>query len=85
MRIYKKETQIILDNKYLILKTIGDGRYARYDQSSKHLYRVKLAVNLNNNKHVAIKFLKVHNSGISKHKALECLLKEISILTECEH
>ncbi len=25
------------------------------------------------------------NSGISKHKALECLIKEIKILAECDH
>lgn len=45
---------------------------------------MKLAVDLNSNKQVAIKFLKVH-PGISKHKALECLLKEIKILTQCDH
>jgi serine/threonine protein kinase len=45
---------------------------------------VKLAVDLNSNKHVAIKFLKV-GPGISKHKALECLFKEIKILASCDH
>lgn len=35
-------------------------------------------------KNVAIKFLKVH-SGTSKRKALECLHREIKILSECDH
>lgn len=46
--------------------------------------RVKLAVDLNSNKEVAIKFLKV-NPGVSKRKALDCLHKEIKILSDCEH
>ena len=29
MRQSKKNTQAVLDDKYLVLKTIGDGRYAR--------------------------------------------------------
>jgi hypothetical protein len=29
--------------------------------------------------------LRVSNDSISKHKALECLIKEIKILSECEH
>lgn len=45
---------------------------------------MKLAVDLNKNKQVAIKFLKVHSSG-SKRKALDCLHREIKILSECEH
>ncbi len=45
---------------------------------------MKLAVDVVTNKQVAIKFLKVH-SGISKHKALECLFKEIKILSSCNH
>jgi serine/threonine protein kinase len=48
------------------------------------IYRVKLAVDLNSNKQVAIKFLKVHAGG-SRRKALDCLHKEIKILAECEH
>lgn len=32
MRQSKKNSQQILDGKYLILKTIGDGRYARYSE-----------------------------------------------------
>ncbi len=47
-------------------------------------FRVKLAVEISNNKQVAIKFLKVH-SGVSKWKALECLHREIKILSECDH
>jgi hypothetical protein len=34
---------------------------------------------------VAIKFLRVSNKAISKHKALECLIKEIKILADCDH
>ena len=34
---------------------------------------------------MAIKFLRVHQAGISKHKALECLQKEITILALCDH
>jgi serine/threonine protein kinase len=48
-------------------------------------YRVKLALDLSTNKRVAIKFLRVSNKAISKHKALECLIKEIKILSDCDH
>jgi serine/threonine protein kinase len=48
------------------------------------LCRVKLAIDINTNKQVAIKFLRV-SPGISKHKALECLVKEIKILSECDN
>lgn len=48
------------------------------------LHRVKLAVDLNKNKQVAIKFLKVY-AGSSRRKALDCLHREIKILAECEH
>eukprot|EP00347_Sterkiella_histriomuscorum_P001022 403373639 len=74
MKEQKKPTKSILDNKYMIIKTIGDGRYAK----------VKLAVDMSKGKQVAIKFLKVH-SGTSKRKALECLHREIKILSECDH
>jgi serine/threonine protein kinase len=48
--------------------------------------RVKLAVDLQTNKRVAIKFLKVSKAAsMCKHKALECLIKEIKILAECDH
>lgn len=50
-----------------------------------HFYRVKLAVDLNRNREVAIKFLKVHQSGVSKRKALDCLHREIKILSDCDH
>lgn len=46
---------------------------------------MKLALDLNTNKRVAIKFLRVSNKSISKHKALECLIKEIKILSDCDH
>ena len=49
-------------------------------------FRVKLAVDLQTNKRVAIKFLKVSKAAsMCKQKALECLIKEIKILTECDH
>lgn len=51
----------------------------------KRMFRVKLAIDLFTNKRVAIKFLRVSNPGISKHKALECLIKEIKILADCDH
>ena len=45
-----------------------------------------MAVDLHHNKQVAIKFLRVRSQGIiSKHKALECLIKEIKILSDCDH
>jgi serine/threonine protein kinase len=48
--------------------------------------RVKLAVDLHLNRRVAIKFLKVSKAAsMCKHKALECLIKEIKILAECDH
>ena len=43
-----------------------------------------MALDMKRGKHVAIKFLKVH-SGTSKRKALECLHREIKILSECDH
>ena len=46
---------------------------------------MKLALDLSTNKRVAIKFLRVSNKAISKHKALECLIKEIKILSDCDH
>jgi len=49
-----------------------------------YAYRVKLAIDLSKNKEVAIKFLKVR-AGLSKRKALECLHREIKILSECDH
>src|SRR5712671_1055400 len=47
-------------------------------------YRVKLGVDLKTSKQVAIKILKVKQS-INKHQALDCLYKEIKILTQCDH
>jgi len=47
--------------------------------------RVKLAVNIETQRKVAIKFLRVSTPGISKHKALECLIREIRALADCEH
>lgn len=48
--------------------------------------RVKLAVDLHQNKEVAIKFLRVTTPGVvSKFKALDCLIKEIKILSDCDH
>ncbi len=45
-----------------------------------------MAIDLKTKKRVAIKFLKVSNqSGMSKHKALECLIKEIKILADSDH
>jgi serine/threonine protein kinase len=52
---------------------------------NKSFCRVKLALDLSTNKRVAIKFLRVSNKAISKHKALECLIKEIKILSDCDH
>ena len=49
-------------------------------------FRVKLAVDLHSRKRVAIKFLKVSKAAsMCKQKALECLIKEIKILAECDH
>jgi|LauGreDrversion4_2_1035121.scaffolds.fasta_scaffold750254_2 hypothetical protein len=50
-----------------------------------HTLRVKLAVNIQTHKKVAIKFLRIRSPGISKHKALDCLIKEIKVLAHCEH
>lgn len=43
-----------------------------------------MALELDTNKQVAIKFLKV-GLGVSKHKALDCLIKEIKILAQCDN
>ena len=48
------------------------------------LLRVKLAIDTNQNKQVAIKVLRVMPGG-SRRKALECLNREIKILAECDH
>lgn len=48
------------------------------------MFRVKLAIDLYSSKQVAIKFLRV-SPGISKHKALECLIKEVKILADCDN
>ena len=50
-----------------------------------NIFRVKLALDLYTNERVDIKFLRVSNISISKHKALECLIKEIKILSDCDH
>lgn len=70
----KASTRRILDDKYLIIKTIGEGRYAK----------VKLAIDLLTRKQVAIKIMRVKNI-INKKECLECLFTEINILTECRH
>ncbi len=44
------------------------------------MFRVKLAVDKKSNKEVAIKFLKLL-PGVNKQKALECLHREIQILS----
>lgn len=56
---------------------------------SKHFkmnnfFRVKLAVDLKSQKQVAIKILKVKQQ-MSKRIALECMFKEVKILSQCDH
>lgn len=46
---------------------------------------MKLAVDLKTKRQVAIKILKVKACEFSKRLSLECLFKEISILSECDH
>jgi serine/threonine protein kinase len=70
----KASPRKILDEKYLIIRTIGEGRYAK----------VKLAIDLSSKKQVAIKIMRVKNI-INKRECLECLFTEINILTECRH
>ncbi len=57
-----------------MLQTIGEGRYAK----------VKLAVDVSTQQHVAIKFMRVKNM-LKKKQCLDCLFQEINILTECRH
>lgn len=64
----------ILDDKYEIIKTIGEGRYAK----------VKLAVDIKTKKQVAVKIMRVKNM-VNKKECLECFFTEINILTECRH
>ena len=47
-------------------------------------YRVKLAIDLKTKKQVAIKIMRVKNM-VNKRECLECLFREINILTECRH
>lgn len=63
-----------MDDKYEIIKTIGEGRYAK----------VKLAVDIKTKKHVAVKIMRVKNM-VNKKECLECFFTEINILTECRH
>jgi len=62
----------ILDNRYLLVKTIADGRYGR----------VKLGIDLETDKKVAIKILKVTDQS-NKSQSLSGLHSEIEILSEC--
>jgi serine/threonine protein kinase len=72
----KKEKKIrkILDEKYEIIKTIGEGRFAK----------VKLAVDIKTKKQVAVKIMRVKNM-VNKKECLDCFFTEINILTECRH
>lgn len=68
----------VLDDRYLLLKTIGHGRYAK----------VKLALDLKTQQQVAVKILKVkegRTSEFSKEQSLDGLFSEISILADCDH
>jgi serine/threonine protein kinase len=47
-------------------------------------FRVKLAIDMETGKEVAIKIMRVKNM-IHKRECLECLFTEINILTECRH
>lgn len=47
-------------------------------------FRVKLAIDLKTKKQVAIKIMRVKNM-VNKRECLECLFREINILTECRH
>lgn len=47
-------------------------------------YRVKLAIDLETKKEVAIKFMRTKNMS-NKKECLECFFTEINILTECRH
>lgn len=68
------EKRKILDDKYEVMHTIGEGRYAK----------VKLAIELSTGQQVAIKFMRVKNM-LRKKESLDCLFTEINILTECRH
>lgn len=46
--------------------------------------RVKLAIDLKTKKQVAIKIMRVKNM-VNKRECLDCLFREINILTECRH
>lgn len=68
----------ILDDKYILLKTIGHGRYAK----------VKLAIDLMTSKQVAVKILKVREGdtvSFCKYEALDHFFTEIEILSQCDH
>ncbi len=48
------------------------------------LFRVKLAIDMQTRKHVAIKIMRTKQM-VNKKECLECLFTEINILTECRH
>jgi len=70
-----KVSKRILDERYEILNTIGNGRFAK----------VKRAIDLNSNKEVAVKILKTHKTSLSRKQMLENFYSEIKILTYCRH
>lgn len=48
------------------------------------VFRVKLAIDLQTKKEVAIKIMRTKNMA-NKKECLECFFTEINILTECRH
>jgi SNF-related kinase/serine kinase len=62
------ESSPILDNKYKLLHTIGEGRYAK----------VKLAINMENKKKYAIKIMR--ENQINSPNKLELFINEVQIL-----
>ena len=48
------------------------------------MFRVKLGIDINTGKQVAIKIMRVKQM-VNKRECLECLFQEINILTECRH
>jgi hypothetical protein len=62
----------VLDDKYEILGTIGNGRFAKYTSSIKLFakYRVKKAVELSSGREVAIKLMKLTDEDFETRKEM---------------
>jgi len=87
------EKRPVLDNKYRILDTIGEGRFAKFILFQNFvffnilliafIFRVKIAVDLENERTYAIKIMR--ESQINTNHKMENFIKEVQLLSEIHH